>query len=160
MGLLNRLESPQVKADILLLAGQKFLEMGKPEDAYSVLTVLAEQYPKQGATAQAIQILQELRTHSATQRHAIGCLLPLTGTYETFGKNALKGIELAQNQFALLNPDASLTVLIKDTESDPQKTITAVRNWLRRALLLSSGLSPPPISPQLRRKNMTFRLSR
>jgi len=125
--LLSRLESPQVKAEILLLAGQKYLEMEKPEDAYSVLTVLTEQYPKQNEAAQALRMLQDLKTHSASQRHVIGCLLPLTGTYEAYGKNALKGIELAQNQFALLNPDASLTIRIKDTESDPQKTITAVK---------------------------------
>ncbi len=125
--LLNRMESSQVKAEILLLAGQKYLEMGNPEDAYSVLTVLTEQYPKQDAAAQALRMLQDLKTHSASQRHAIGCLLPLTGTYEAYGKKALKGIELAQNQFALLNPDAPLTILIKDTESDPQKTITAVK---------------------------------
>ena len=125
--LLNRLESSQVKAEILLLAGQKYLEMGNPEDAYSVLTVLTEQYPKQDAAAQALRMLQDLKTHSAYQRHAVGCLLPLTGTYEAYGKKALKGIELAQNQFALLNPDPSLTILIKDTESDPQKTIAAVK---------------------------------
>lgn len=125
--LLNRLESSQTKAEFLLLAGQKYLELGNPEDAYSVLTVLTEQYPKQEAAAQALQMLQDLKTHSAYQRHAVGCLLPLTGTYEAYGKKALKGIELAQNQFALLNPDPPLTILIKDTESDPQKTIAAVK---------------------------------
>ncbi len=125
--LLNRLESAQVKADILLLAGQKYLEMGKMEDAYSVLTALTEQYPKQEAAVQALRLLQDLKTQSASQSHAIGCLLPLSGTYEAYGKKALKGIELAQNQFALQNPDASPTILIKDTESDPRKTVTAVK---------------------------------
>jgi branched-chain amino acid transport system substrate-binding protein len=123
----SRLESSQIKAEILLLAGQKYLEMEKPEDAYSVLTVLTEQYAKQDAAAQALQMLQDLKKQSGSQRHAIGCVLPLSGTYEAYGKKALKGVELAQNQFVLLNPNASLTILIKDTESDPQKTITAVK---------------------------------
>ncbi len=125
--LLNRLESSQIKAEVLLQAGQKYLELENPEDAYNVLTVLTEQYPKESAAAQALRILQDLKTHSAYQRHVIGCLLPLTGTYEAYGKKALKGIELAQNQFALLNPDPPLTILIKDTESDPQRTIAAVK---------------------------------
>jgi ABC-type branched-subunit amino acid transport system substrate-binding protein/predicted nucleic acid-binding protein len=125
--LLNRLESSQIKAEILLQAGRKYLELGNPEDAYNVLTVLTEQFPKQEAAAQAIQLLQGLKTHSAYQRHTLGCLLPLTGAYETYGKKALKGIELAQNQFALLNPDPPLTILIQDTESDNQKTIAAVK---------------------------------
>jgi branched-chain amino acid transport system substrate-binding protein len=125
--LLNRMESPQVKADILLVTGQKYLEQGNTEDAFSTLTMLSEQFPKQEAAAQALRMLQELKTHPSYQRHAVGCLLPLTGTYEVYGKKALKGIELAQNQFALLNPDPPLTILIKDTESDPQKTIAAVK---------------------------------
>ncbi|MBI5590061.1 MAG: penicillin-binding protein activator [Deltaproteobacteria bacterium] len=125
--LLNRLESSRVKAEILLQAGQKYLESDKPEDAYNILTALAEQFPKQDAAVQALRMLQDLKTHSAYQHHAIGCLLPLTGTYEAYGKKALKGIELAQNQFALLNPDPPLTILIKDTESDPQKTTAAVK---------------------------------
>ena len=125
--LLNRLESSQVKAEILLLAGRNYLELGNPEDAYSVLTALTEQYPKQDAAVQALRMLQDLKTHPAYQHHAVGCLLPLTGTYQAYGNKALKGIELAQNQFALLNPDTPLTILIKDTESDPQKTIAAVK---------------------------------
>jgi len=127
LNLVTRLESSQVKAEILLLAGRKYLELKNPEDAYRVLTVLAEQYPKQEAAAQALRMLQDLKAHPAYQRHAVGCLLPLTGTYEAYGKKALKGIELAQNQFALLHPDPPLTILIKDTESDPQKTIEAVK---------------------------------
>lgn len=127
LNLAARLESSQVKAEILLPAGRKYLELGNPEDAYRVLTVLTEQCPKQEAAAQALGMIQDIKTHPGYERHAIGCLLPLTGTYETYGKKALKGIELAQNQFALLHPDPPLTSLVKDTESDPQKTIEAVK---------------------------------
>lgn len=125
--LLNRLESSQVKAEILLQAGKKYLESGNPEDAFSVLTVLTEQFPKQDAAVQAFQMLQDLKAHSSYQRYTLGCLLPLSGTYEAYGKKALKGIELAQNRFALLNPDPPLTILVQDTESDHQKTIAAVK---------------------------------
>ena len=125
--LLTRLESSRVKAKILLLAGQKYLELEKLEDAYSVLTTLTEKFPKQDEAAHALQMLQDLKKYSAYQHKTIGCLLPLTGTYEAYGKKALKGIELAQNQFVSLNPDPPLTILIKDTESDPEKTIAAVK---------------------------------
>ncbi len=127
VGLLNSLESSQAKAEFLLLAGQKYLEMGNMEDAYKVLTVLTEQFPKQDAAAQALQMLQDIKTRPGYQLHTLGCLLPLTGTYEVYGKKALKGIELAQNQFSMHNPDTQLTIRIQDTESDPQKTVSAVK---------------------------------
>lgn len=125
--LLNRLESSQVKAEILLQAGRKYLESGNPEDAFNVLTVLTEQFPKQDSATQAFQMLQGLKAHSSYQRYTLGCLLPLSGTYEAYGKKAMKGIELAQNRFSLLNPDPPLTLLVQDTESDHQKTIAAVK---------------------------------
>ena len=137
--LLNRMESSQIKAEILLLAGQKYLEIGNPEDAYSVLTVLTEQFPKQDAAAQALRMLQDIKTQSVYQRHTLGCLLPLTGTYEAYGKKALKGIELAQNQFVLLNPDPPLTILIQDTESDPQKTVAAVKELAKSGVAAIIG---------------------
>jgi ABC-type branched-subunit amino acid transport system substrate-binding protein len=89
--------------------------------------VLTEQFPDEEAAAQAFQVLQDMNIHSEYQRHTIGCLLPLSGTYESYGKKALKGIELAHNQFAELNPDTPLTIVMKDTESDSQKTVEAVK---------------------------------
>jgi ABC-type branched-subunit amino acid transport system substrate-binding protein/Tfp pilus assembly protein PilF len=127
LGLLNRPAPSHINAEILLLAGRNYVESGNTEDAYSVLTTLTQQYPQHEAAALALQMLQDLKAQPAYQNHLIGCLLPLTGTYEAYGKKAMKGIELAQNQFAQLNPDPPLTIRIQDTESDPQKTIAAVK---------------------------------
>ncbi len=128
LGLLKRPISSEIKSRILLLAGRNCLESGRMEDAYSILTTLTDKYPDQEAALQAKQLLQDIKGQSAYQNHLLGCLLPLTGTYEAYGKKALKGIELAQNHFAQLNPDLPLTIRIQDTESDPQKTIAAVKD--------------------------------
>jgi ABC-type branched-subunit amino acid transport system substrate-binding protein len=128
LALLKRPTSPETKSRILLMAGRNYLDSGQMEDASRMLTTLTEQYPDQEAAHQAMQMLQDVKAESAYQNHLIGCLLPLTGMYETYGKKALKGIELAQNQFAQLNPDQPLTIRIQDTESDPQKTIAAVKD--------------------------------
>jgi ABC-type branched-subunit amino acid transport system substrate-binding protein len=127
LALLSRPASSQAKAEILLLAGRSYVESGNTEDAYNILTTLTERYPNLETATQAQQMLQEMKAQPAYQKHLIGCLLPLTGTYEAYGKKALKGIELAQSHFALLNPDPPLTIRIQNTESDPQKTIAAVK---------------------------------
>ena len=128
LALLKRPASPDTQSRMLLMAGQNALESGQLEAASSILSALIEQYPDQEAAHQAMEMLQNIKAESAYQNHLIGCLLPLTGTYEAYGKKALKGIELAKNQFALLHPDLPLTIHIQDTESDPQKTITAVKD--------------------------------
>lgn len=128
VALLKRPASPETMSKMLLMAGQNYLDLGQIEDASSILTTLTEQFPELEAAHQAMQLLQNVKTESAYQNHLIGCLLPLTGTYEAYGKKALKGIELAQNQFKQLNPDLPLTIRVQDTESDPQKTIAAVKD--------------------------------
>lgn len=127
--LLNRLGTSDAKAEILLQIAKINLESGNDEEAHAALKALSEQFPRHATSATASQLLNSLKKRSDSRRHAVGCLLPLSGAYESYGKKALKGIELAHNRFALLNPDTPVTLIIKDTESDNEKTSLAVK-WL------------------------------
>ena len=125
--LLNRTSSPQVKPWLLLQLAKNSLRTEQPEKALEILTGLTEQYPKTDAAIQAGQMIASLKKRSDFKRHTLGCLLPLSGTYEIYGKQAMRGVELAQNQFTTSHPGSQLTVLIKDTGSDPARTVTAVK---------------------------------
>lgn len=123
----SALESDAVKPDILLLAAQAYMESKRYTDASSVLTYLTQQFPKSEPASRAAEMLQKLKTLSDFHPYTVGCLLPLSGIYEPFGKKEMKGIELAQNQFLLHHPDIPLTILFQDTASDPQQTASAVK---------------------------------
>ena len=56
---------------------------------------------------------------------SIGCLLPLTGPYEIYGKKALKGIQLALMNFSSNNFQTK--IIIKDTGSDPDMSLHALK---------------------------------
>jgi len=53
--------------------------------------------------------------NSQTEKNVIGCLLPLSGEYETLGKKALRGLLTATD---LLNSGSSFQLIVKDTGSD------------------------------------------
>ena len=58
--------------------------------------------------------------------HLLGCMLPLTGPYETYGRRALSGIELALGQFAN-RPDAPpVRIRVEDTGSADERAAPAV----------------------------------
>lgn len=63
----------------------------------------------------------------AFQPDTIGVVLPLTGKFQNFGRDALRGIELAFEGEGNRSYGPKLKLVIKDTASDPQTTVAAIR---------------------------------
>ncbi|MDM8516962.1 penicillin-binding protein activator [Desulfobacterales bacterium HSG16] len=59
-------------------------------------------------------------------QNLVGCLLPLTGKYSTYGNRALNGIQLALSRYEGLNVHPPIRLVIEDTGSDPE---TAIRKF-------------------------------
>ncbi|MEJ2286769.1 MAG: penicillin-binding protein activator, partial [Desulfobacterales bacterium] len=80
-----------------------------------------------------------MKKNAFFQRFTIGCLLPLSGPYQTFGLRALKGLELAQAQFSSQPGNPPLNIIIKDTGADPDKTIAALEELYREQVAAIIG---------------------
>ncbi|MDP7355343.1 MAG: penicillin-binding protein activator [Desulfobacterales bacterium] len=116
-----------------LLSGYLLYQLGigcvdekKFESAVQMLSLLVQKFPKHEKTHQAKALLEELQKKSLYQRYTIGCLLPLSGPYKIYGNKVLKGIELALGQYTDVDSGPTIKIIIKDTESDPQKAVQAV----------------------------------
>jgi len=96
------------------------------EDALKVLSEFVKRFRKHEYTQQAERLIEELNKKSVYSRYTLGCILPLTGPYSTYGNRALKGVELALNQFNSQGDHPTLKIVIKDTESDPIMASMAV----------------------------------
>ncbi|MBW2681102.1 MAG: tetratricopeptide repeat protein, partial [Deltaproteobacteria bacterium] len=99
----------------------------KYDEALRVLSEFIEKFPDHEDVQQAKNLIAEINQKSIYSRYTIGCLLPLSGPYKLYGNNALNGIELALNKFSSQNSSFHIKVIIKDTESDPVKTVRAVK---------------------------------
>ena len=111
---------------LLFQLGIGYTDEKKIENAVKMLTLLVQKFPEHEMTGQAKTLLEELEKKSLYQRYTIGCLLPLSGPYKIYGNKVLKGIELALGQYSDGNGRPTVKIIIKDTESDPQKAIQAV----------------------------------
>ncbi len=95
--------------------------------ALKVLEEFVERYPDHENVSLARSLMEEIRKNALFKRYTLGCLLPLSGPYQTFGLRALKGIELAMDQFSLLGDKQSVNIIVKDTAADPDKTLQALQ---------------------------------
>ncbi len=107
--------------------GQNNAEKEEYDDAEKILSQFIERFPGHENALKAQRLIEEIRKKGVYSKYTIGCLLPLSGPYESFGRRALKGIELAMNQFCSQGIQPAVKLIIKDTESDADKAAAAVK---------------------------------
>jgi ABC-type branched-subunit amino acid transport system substrate-binding protein/outer membrane protein assembly factor BamD (BamD/ComL family) len=113
--------------DLIYRLGVKKYEWKKYEDAVSLLSDFVEKFPKHPHVVPAKNLIQEINEKFTFNHNTLGCLLPLTGPYETYGHKILNCIELARFQFNAIHNRPPIRLIIKDTESDPEKAALAVQ---------------------------------
>ncbi|MFN2356706.1 MAG: penicillin-binding protein activator [Desulfotignum sp.] len=93
-------------------------------DAMEVLTRFVTDFPDHVHTSDAKELLDLIKQTTFT-KDTIGCLLPLSGKYGSYGQKALKGIQLAIQDLSNTY-DRNFTIIVKDTQSDPEKAAAGV----------------------------------
>jgi len=116
---LAKLEGRSPGGYLMYQIGIHYMEEGYLGDAVATFSSFLENYPHHENVGQAKKLIADLESSALTDRHLIGCLLPMTGKYKKFGHQALEGIEFALSEFARTRGIYSIRILVKDTASDP-----------------------------------------
>ncbi|MBE9543807.1 MAG: penicillin-binding protein activator [Proteobacteria bacterium] len=124
---------------LLFQLGLNYALEEKYDDALTVLDRFIEKYPEHENRILAQSLIDEIKKNAFFQRYTLGCLLPLSGPYQTFGLRALRGIELAQAKFNSQSGNPPLNIIIKDTGADPDKTVTALEELYREQVAAIIG---------------------
>ena len=127
MSFIKHMEYKPPAGMLMYLFGIKKAEEEQYDDAVMMLSDFVEKFPEHNYAMQAKNIIEEISTKSVYSRYTIGCLLPLSGYFKDFGGKALKGIELALGQFCSQIDRPSIKIIIKDTGSDPDVAVNAVK---------------------------------
>ncbi len=101
---------------------------GRIDSAMAVLSSFISLFPKHDELETATTLMEELRLGPVVDRFSVGCILPLSGPYETFGNRALNGIELALNQFNTQLDIDPIQLFIKDSRGDASEAARAVES--------------------------------
>jgi ABC-type branched-subunit amino acid transport system substrate-binding protein/TolA-binding protein len=107
--------------------GLKHIAVEEYDEALKVLTEFVERFPDHEHAIEARDQMAALKERSGYNRDTLGCLLPLSGRYSYYGNRALRGIELALVDFSSRGSNPEIKMIVKDTESDPEKAVQAVR---------------------------------
>ena len=127
VSLIDRVKNDIPKGYLMFQLGIDYAEDEKYDEALKILSAFTEKFPRHENVKQAQKLIAEINKRSVYSRYTIGCLLPLSGSFNIYGNRALKGIELAFNQFNTLNSGSPIKLIIKDTASDPVKAAAAVK---------------------------------
>jgi len=111
---------------LLYQLGLNYALEEKYDDALNILAEFIKRYPDNENRILVESLVDEIKKNAVFKHDTIGVLLPLSGPYETFGFRALKGIELALDQFSSQGDNPPINISVKDTGADPNKTIVAI----------------------------------
>lgn len=106
------------------------------EPAMAVLSDFMSLFPDHDGLETATTILEELNSRSIVDRFLIGCILPLSGPYGTFGNRALTGIELAIDLFNAQLHVHPVRLLVRDSKGDPNEAVMVLET-----LVLKDGVA-------------------
>ena len=112
--------------DIIYRMALRKAEWEKYEDTVILLSEFIRRFPENENVQSAKKLIQDINEKFTFKHNILGCLLPLSGPYTSYGYKILKCIEMALDQFNSLNHRSLIKLSVKDTESDPEKAVLAV----------------------------------
>jgi ABC-type branched-subunit amino acid transport system substrate-binding protein/predicted negative regulator of RcsB-dependent stress response len=144
--LLRQTQNPLLMGYLLYQSALYRIDEEKYADAEKALSELIDRFPAHAQAAIAKDMLDELHKNFLYHRHLLGCLLPMSGPYQSYGHRALKGIELAHRHVASRHPELTVEIIIRDTESNPKKASAAVKDLADRRVAAIIGPITTPES--------------
>lgn len=124
--LLDGVADQELRCFFMYSLAQTYSGEGDYESATEMLSEFVSTCRDDERTSQALHSIEAYEKSSEYEKYTIGCLFPLSGKYEAFGGKALRGVELALDQFVASHEDVPIRVVIKDTKGDPDTAVEAV----------------------------------
>jgi ABC-type branched-subunit amino acid transport system substrate-binding protein/outer membrane protein assembly factor BamD (BamD/ComL family) len=97
-------------------------------EASKLLSEFIEKFPNHEKAKHSKTLIEDIQQRTDFKRHRIGCLLPLSGPYATFGKRALRSVELALDQYNFRMGSSKFQIIVKDTGSNLNQAIEALKH--------------------------------
>jgi ABC-type branched-subunit amino acid transport system substrate-binding protein/predicted negative regulator of RcsB-dependent stress response len=97
-------------------------------EASKLLSEFIEKFPNHEKAKHSKILIENIQQRTDFERYRIGCLLPLSGPYATFGKRALRSVELALDQYNFRLGRSKYQIIVKDTGSNQNQAIEALKH--------------------------------
>ena len=118
------------RGDLMFQLGLNYAMADQYDDALNVLDDFLGEFPEHPNAPVADDLIQQIKQSALFNRYTLGCLLPLSGPYQKIGFQALKGIELALDQFSSQNSGPQMNIIVKDSGGSPEQTRAAMQELI------------------------------
>jgi branched-chain amino acid transport system substrate-binding protein len=115
---------------LMFQLGLNYAMEEKYDEALMALEKFINQYPQNENVALAEDLIKQIKESALFNRYTIGCLLPLSGPYQTVGMRALKGLQLALERFSAQSSGPQMNIIVKDSLGDPDQTRLAMQELI------------------------------
>jgi len=115
-----------------LKLGELYISRHQDAQAREVLQEVSANPVVPSYGEEARRILDTLLESADVDRLALGCIVPLSGEYEQYGRKIVQGIELAALPYLTIGdtPD-DIKLIYRDSEGDPETAREAVRSLVQ-----------------------------
>jgi ABC-type branched-subunit amino acid transport system substrate-binding protein len=136
------LEAPErnmPRDDLMFQLGLNYAMEEKYDDALVALENFLNQFPEHEDATVAADLIKQIKESAMFNRYTIGCLLPLSGSYQAVGLRALRGIELALERFSAQSSGPQMNIVVRDSRGDPEQTRLAMRELIEEKVAAIIG---------------------
>jgi ABC-type branched-subunit amino acid transport system substrate-binding protein/TolA-binding protein len=126
--LLIRIDNELLRSYLLHQLGVHQFEKQNYTEASALFSEFIENFPNHERAKHTKDLIEDIHQRTDFKRHLIGCLLPLSGSYATFGRRALRSIELALDQYNFRLGHSKFQIVVEDTGSNQNQAIEALKH--------------------------------
>jgi ABC-type branched-subunit amino acid transport system substrate-binding protein len=126
--LLMRIDNEFLRSYLLYQQGVHQFENQNYKEASKLFSEFVENFPSHEKAKHTKSLIEDIHQRTDFKRHLIGCLLPLSGPYATFGRRALRSVELALDQYNFRLGHSKFQIVVKDTGSNQSQAIEALKH--------------------------------
>jgi ABC-type branched-subunit amino acid transport system substrate-binding protein len=126
------------------------------DDAVELFSAFLAAYPEHPDADEAAQLVEMLYQRLTCRPLTVGCLLPLSGAYQLYGRRALSGIELALSLMQTAEGSQPVRLVVKDTASEDSSAIEAVKALVEEqaGVIIGPIITAPAAAREAQRLNI------
>jgi branched-chain amino acid transport system substrate-binding protein len=128
--LLEDVDNEVPRGYLMFQLGLNYAMYEKYNEALIALGNFIDRFPEHPDAPLAEDLIKQIKESALLGRYTVGCLLPLSGPYQSVGYRALKGIELALDRFSAKTQGPQVNIVVKDSAGSPDQTRIAMQELI------------------------------
>lgn len=152
----DRIPDSELRSFLMYRYATLEIDRGNHDNAFELLSAFRVAFPGHPLEEDVVVLIENLKGKLLFQPYTVGCLLPLSGAYELYGRRALNAIEMALSLLQTGAETAPIKLIVRDTASDESAAVQGVRELVSSGagVILGPIITASPAAREAQRLNI------